>query len=71
MCERFEQQNIFDQIEISNQTMIANMLQNWSHMYSIHHKIIKCVGFKSIHCAINLNVLSSSKVFNEFDYVFL
>ena len=31
----------------------------------------KCVGFKSIYCIISLNAVSSSVVFNEFDYVFL
>ena len=40
-------------------------------MYYNHHRIIKCIGFKPIHCAINLDVISSSRVFNEFDYVFL
>ena len=28
-------------------------------MYSNRHIIIKYVGFKSIHCVINLNVVSS------------
>ena len=40
-------------------------------MYSSHHRIIKCVGFESIHCIINLNIVLFSRVFNEFDYVFL
>ena len=48
-----------------------NILQNWSHMYYSHHRIIKCVGFKPIHCAINLVIASSSRVFSKFDYVFL
>ena len=26
--------------------------QTSSHMYSSHHRIIKCVGFKPVHCAI-------------------
>ena len=38
-------------------------------MYSSHHRIIKCVGFKPIHCAINLNVASSSKVVSKLDFV--
>ena len=46
-------------------------MQDWSHMYSSHHKMIKCVGFESIHYAINLDVTSSSRVFSEFDSVFL
>ena len=40
-------------------------------MYSSHHRIIKCVGFKPIHCSINLDVASFSRVFSEFDYIFL
>ena len=44
------------------------MLHNWSHRYSNHYRIIKC---KSIHYVINMDVVSSFKVFNEFDYVFL
>ena len=40
-------------------------------MYSNHHRIIKCVGFKPIHYAINLNTTSSSRVFSEFDSLFL
>ena len=40
-------------------------------MYSSHHRIIKCVGFKSIHCAIKLDVALSTTVFSEFDYMFL
>ena len=40
-------------------------------MYSTHHRIIKCVGFKPIHRAINLDVALSSIVFTEFYYVFL
>ena len=39
-------------------------------MYSSHYMIIKRVHFEPIHDAINLNVVSSSKVFIEFD-VFL
>ena len=51
--------------------MVVNiLLQNWSHKY-FNHRIIKCVGFEPIHCAINLNVASSFRVFSEFDYVFL
>ena len=55
----------------TNQIMIVNMLQNWSHMYSSHYMIIKYVSFKPIHYVINLNIVSFFKVFNEFDYVFI
>ena len=40
-------------------------------MYSSHDSNIKCVGFKLIHYVINLDVVSSSMVFSEFDFVFL
>ena len=40
-------------------------------MYFSRHIIIKCVGFKSIHCFINLDTASSSKVFSEFDFIFI
>ena len=36
--------------------MCVNILQNWSHIYYNHHRIIKCVGFKPIYCVINLDV---------------
>ena len=38
-------------------------------MYYIHYRIIKCVSFKSIHNAINMNVASYFRVFGEFYYV--
>ena len=57
--------------------MVVSMLQNLSHMYSNHNSnikyvnsTIKCVGFKSFHYAINLDVVSSSVVFNNFDFMF-
>ena len=40
-------------------------------MYSSHHRIIKCIDFKPINCAINLDVASSFRVFSKFDYLFL
>ena len=51
--------------------MVIHMLHNLSDMYSSHHRIVKYVGFKPIHHAINLDIASSSKVVREFDYVFL
>ena len=47
------------------------MLQNLIYIYSSYHRIIKCVGFKPIYCAINLDVASSSKIFSEFDFLFI
>ena len=49
---------------ISSQIMAVNIPQNFGHMYSSHHRIIKCVDFKPIHYAINLNVASSFIVFS-------
>ena len=40
-------------------------------MYSNRYKIIKYVDFELIIYAINLDVRSSSKLFNEFDFMFL
>ena len=33
--------------------------------------VVKYVDFESIHYVINLDIVSSFRVFNEFDYVFL
>ena len=62
---------IFDRTKTINQIIVVNMLQNLSHMYSSHYMIIKCVGFKSIHYTINLNIMLSFEVFNKFYSVFL
>ena len=58
--------------------MVVNMLQNLSHRCYIHNSNIKyigspikCIGFEPIHYNINLDVVSSSMVFNDFDYMFL
>ena len=48
-----------------------NMLKNLNHMYFSHYKTIKYLGFKLIIYVIDLSVASSSKVFNEFDSMFL
>ena len=40
-------------------------------MYFSLHIVIKCVGFKPIHCAINLDVALSFRVFSEFYFLFL
>ena len=53
------------------QIMVVIMLQNWNHWYFIHYRIIKYLGFKPITYAINLNAVSSSKIFNGFDFMFL
>ena len=57
-------------IKTSNEIMVC-ILQNRIHMYSRYHGIIKCVDFKPIYYAINLDVMSSSKIFSEFDYLFI
>ena len=58
--------------------MIVNMLQNLNNRYSSHDSkikyigsTIKCIGFELIRYAINLNVISSSVVFSDFDSIFL
>ena len=58
--------------------MVVNMLQNRSHRYFSHKSniknidsIIKYIGFESIHYVINLDVVSSFMIFNNFDYIFL
>ena len=58
--------------------MVISMLQNLSHIYYIHNSniksedlMIKYIGFKSFHYAINLDVVSSFMVFNDFDSIFL
>ena len=55
-----------------------NMLHNYNYMYPNHNSNIKCVcstirciDFKSIHYAINLNVVSFSMMFSYFYYMFL
>ena len=40
-------------------SLFIDMIENLSHMYYSHHIIIKCVGFKSIHYTINLDIASS------------
>ena len=64
-------QSIFNKTKTINQIMVVNMVQNWSHTYYSHYKVIKCIGFEPIHHVINLGVALSFKVFCKFDYVFL
>ena len=71
------EQNIFDQRQ-EIKSMIDSMLKNWSQRYYSHNSnikcvdsTIKCIGFKSFHYAINLDVVSSFVVFNDFDFMFL
>ena len=44
------------------------MLLIWMHYVG---STINCVGFESIHYAINLDVVSSFMIFSDFDYMFL
>ena len=57
--------------------MIINM-QNYSYTCSSHNSNFKCIDstincihFEAIHYAINLDVVSISMVFSDFDYIFL
>ena len=59
-------------------SMVVYILHILSHIYYSHNSNVKCVGltikyigFESIHYAINLDVVSSSMVFNNFDCMFL
>ena len=51
--------------------VVPRVVLNFFTSNSSNYRIIKCVCFKPIHCAINLDATSFSKVFNEFDYVFM
>ena len=58
-------------IETINEIMIVSILKNQSHEYSNHYSIIKFVIFDPIYYyAINLIIISSFIIFNEFAYVF-
>ena len=48
-----------------------------NYKYSSHNSnikyigsTIKCIEFNPIHYIINLNVISSSMIFSDFDYIF-
>ena len=47
-------------------------------MYYSHNSNIKClnltikyIGFESFSYTVNLNIVSSFEVFNDFDYIFI
>ena len=59
-------------------SMVINMLQNLNHRYYGQNSNIQCVdstikyiSFEPIHYAINLDVVLSSLVFSDFDFMFL
>ena len=62
-----DEQSIFDEIETINQIMVMNQ----NHIYYSHYTIIKFIEFESNYYVINLNVISSFIVFNEFVYLFI
>ena len=64
-----DEQSKYEQIQ-KIKSMVVNILQNWSHINYNHNSNIKCVGFKSIYYAINLNTVLSFMVFSNFDYLF-
>ena len=56
--------------------MIVSMLYYWSHKYSSLNNNIKCVystikyiGFELLDFSINLDVVSSSMVCSDFDFI--
>ena len=61
----------FNSTRSSDRILFVNMLQIWKFKYFRHCWIIKCVDLKPILFVINMDVASSSKVFNTLDYVFL
>ena len=54
-----------------HQIIVVNMLHNWNNKYSSYYMIIKYIDIEQIIYAINLAAASSSKVFNEFNSMFL
>ena len=54
----------------SDQIMFFSMLNIWKFRYSKFFFFIKCVVFKPIFFAISLDIVSSSKVFTNFDLWF-
>ena len=51
--------------------VVPQVVLNFFRSNSSNYRIIKCVYFKPIHCVINQDAMSFSKVFSEFDYVFI
>ena len=54
------------------------MLYNLNNMYFSHNNniicvdsTINCIGFEPIHYTVNLDVVSSPMIFNDFDFMFL
>ena len=70
MCGRFEQHNIVDQTETSNQVKFVSMLQNWNYMYSNHYRFFTCIGLEPCHYDINLDDASSISVISDFRSMF-
>ena len=67
--KRFKRQNIFNLIETLNHG--HQYVAKLESRYSSHYIIIKYIGFEPIFYAINMDIMSSSKVFNKFDYMLL
>ena len=61
----------FDPIESSDQIIFVSMLQIRNLRYFRHFWINKYVCLEPILFAINLDAISSSKVFSTFNYLFL
>ena len=52
-------------------SVLSRVVLNFFRSNSSNHRIIKCICFKLIYCAINVYTVSSYRVFNEFDYIFI
>ena len=61
----------FDPTHSSYRIMFASMLQISNLIYFMFCWIVKYVGLKTIIFAINMDVVSSFKVFSTLDYVFI
>ena len=57
--------------QICKKCVGSRVVLNFFRSNSNNHRIIKCACFKVIYCAINLDAVSSYRVFNEFDYIFI
>ena len=61
----------FDLIESLDQIIFINMLHIWNLRYFKYYWTFKYIGLESIIFAINMNVVSFSKIFSILEFVFL
>ena len=61
----------FNPIESLDQILFVSMLHIWNLGYSRHFWINNYVDVEPAFFTINLDIVSFSKVFNTFDFVFI